>query len=258
MWVPVRIQVFDADGHFLTQWTGIGYPYGLWITPDQHVWMVDGGFDRIVELDQTGKSWVRSARQVISRDNWRGVADSIQFICQFGPSPNNRKDRPATESGSAIAESGASPHTDQSAQEPNPGSGRVVPKRPGDDLTYHYQWHGDSEHRVQAALNKEVAHNHYKHQAVYREVKPSGRQGEPVKSRVDEHAGGQEHQSPVELRALAPERSQHETRCEGDHIPQRNSQEIQRAMEMEDVETAHNDRRGHSHDRDGGADAKPC
>ena len=50
-----RIQIFDTDGRFLTQWTGIGYPYGLWITPDQHVWMVDGGFDRIVELDQTGK-----------------------------------------------------------------------------------------------------------------------------------------------------------------------------------------------------------
>ena len=50
-----RIQVFDADGNFLTQWTGVGYPYGLWITPDQHVWMVDGGFDRIVELDQAGK-----------------------------------------------------------------------------------------------------------------------------------------------------------------------------------------------------------
>ena len=50
-----RIQIFDADGHFLTQWTGIGYPYGLWIAPDQHIWMVDGGFDRIIELDQAGK-----------------------------------------------------------------------------------------------------------------------------------------------------------------------------------------------------------
>ena len=50
-----RIQIFDADGRFLAQWTGIGYPYGLFITPDQHIWMVDGGFDRIVELDQTGK-----------------------------------------------------------------------------------------------------------------------------------------------------------------------------------------------------------
>jgi DNA-binding beta-propeller fold protein YncE len=50
-----RIQIFDADGRFLRQWAGIGYPYGLLITPDQHVWMVDGGYDRIVELDQDGK-----------------------------------------------------------------------------------------------------------------------------------------------------------------------------------------------------------
>lgn len=50
-----RIQIFDEDGNFLTQWTGIGYPYGLTITPDQHVWMVDGGFDRIIELDTNGK-----------------------------------------------------------------------------------------------------------------------------------------------------------------------------------------------------------
>ena len=33
----------------------MGYPYGLTITPDQHVWMVDGGYDRIIELDQNGK-----------------------------------------------------------------------------------------------------------------------------------------------------------------------------------------------------------
>jgi hypothetical protein len=50
-----RIQIFDTNGRFLSQWTGIGYPYGLWISPDQHVWMVDGGFDRIIEMDQTGK-----------------------------------------------------------------------------------------------------------------------------------------------------------------------------------------------------------
>jgi DNA-binding beta-propeller fold protein YncE len=51
----MRIQIFDADGKFLKEWTGIGYPYGLLITPDQHVWMADGGFDRIVELDPAGK-----------------------------------------------------------------------------------------------------------------------------------------------------------------------------------------------------------
>lgn len=50
-----RIQIFDSEGNFLKQWTGIGYPYGLVITPDQHVWMADGGYDRIVELDQSGQ-----------------------------------------------------------------------------------------------------------------------------------------------------------------------------------------------------------
>jgi DNA-binding beta-propeller fold protein YncE len=50
-----RIQIFDSEGTFLKEWTGIGYPYGLLITPDQHVWMADGGFDRIVELDENGK-----------------------------------------------------------------------------------------------------------------------------------------------------------------------------------------------------------
>jgi DNA-binding beta-propeller fold protein YncE len=50
-----RIQIFDADGNYLKEWTGIGYPYGLFITPDQHIWMVDGGYDRIVELDQNGQ-----------------------------------------------------------------------------------------------------------------------------------------------------------------------------------------------------------
>jgi DNA-binding beta-propeller fold protein YncE len=50
-----RIQIFDSEGKFIQQWTDVGYPYGLWITPDQHVWMVDGGYDRIIELDQNGK-----------------------------------------------------------------------------------------------------------------------------------------------------------------------------------------------------------
>jgi hypothetical protein len=50
-----RIQIFDADGTYLKQWTNIGYPYGLFITPEQHIWMIDGGYDRIVELDQDGK-----------------------------------------------------------------------------------------------------------------------------------------------------------------------------------------------------------
>lgn len=50
-----RIQIFDSEGNFIRQWTGVGYPYGLMVTPDQHVWMTDGAYDRVVELDQNGK-----------------------------------------------------------------------------------------------------------------------------------------------------------------------------------------------------------
>jgi 6-bladed beta-propeller len=50
-----RIQIFDADGKFLREWTGIGYPYGLFITPDQHIWLIDGGYDRLLKLDRNGK-----------------------------------------------------------------------------------------------------------------------------------------------------------------------------------------------------------
>jgi DNA-binding beta-propeller fold protein YncE len=50
-----RIQVFDAEGHFLKEWNNVGYPYGLFITPDQNIWMIDGGYDRILELDRNGK-----------------------------------------------------------------------------------------------------------------------------------------------------------------------------------------------------------
>jgi streptogramin lyase len=50
-----RIQIFDSEGRFLKQWDKVGYPYGLFITPDQHIWMADGGYDRIVELDPDGR-----------------------------------------------------------------------------------------------------------------------------------------------------------------------------------------------------------
>ena len=45
------IQRADLSGNGLVS----DYPYGLLITPAQHVWMTDGGYDRIVELDQNGK-----------------------------------------------------------------------------------------------------------------------------------------------------------------------------------------------------------
>lgn len=49
-----RIQIFDSEGNFLKEWTNVGYPYCLVVTPDLHVWMSDGGYDRIIELDPDG------------------------------------------------------------------------------------------------------------------------------------------------------------------------------------------------------------
>ena len=50
-----RIQIFDADGNYLREWDHVGYPYGLCFTEDGHLWMVDGGYDRVIELDRDGK-----------------------------------------------------------------------------------------------------------------------------------------------------------------------------------------------------------
>jgi DNA-binding beta-propeller fold protein YncE len=50
-----RIQIFDYEGNFLSEWDNIGYPYGLFLTPDQHIWMADGGFDRVLEFTPDGK-----------------------------------------------------------------------------------------------------------------------------------------------------------------------------------------------------------
>jgi peptidylamidoglycolate lyase len=50
-----RIQVFNEDGKFIRQETGVGYPYGLSLLPNGHLIMADGGYDRLVELDEQGK-----------------------------------------------------------------------------------------------------------------------------------------------------------------------------------------------------------
>ena len=50
-----RIQVFDAQGKFLMQWRGVGHPYGIFVTPDQHIWMADAEASRVLEIDHSGK-----------------------------------------------------------------------------------------------------------------------------------------------------------------------------------------------------------
>ena len=36
-----RIQIFDADGNFIDQWTQFGTPSGMFITPDDTLYVVD-------------------------------------------------------------------------------------------------------------------------------------------------------------------------------------------------------------------------
>jgi DNA-binding beta-propeller fold protein YncE len=50
-----RVQVFDADGKFKTQWTGLGAPWGLDISRDGYMYMVDGYNNRVLKLTLDGK-----------------------------------------------------------------------------------------------------------------------------------------------------------------------------------------------------------
>jgi DNA-binding beta-propeller fold protein YncE len=50
-----RMQVFDADGNFIAQWKHVGSPWGVAITPDEHIVMCDGYNNRILKLNLNGE-----------------------------------------------------------------------------------------------------------------------------------------------------------------------------------------------------------
>ena len=53
-----RIQVFTPEGRFLKQWCDVGKPFGLFLTPDQTLFVTDGNPDgphRIMVLNLDGK-----------------------------------------------------------------------------------------------------------------------------------------------------------------------------------------------------------
>ncbi|MBM3737366.1 MAG: hypothetical protein FJW39_16415 [Acidobacteria bacterium] len=50
-----RIQIFDAEGKYLTEWKNIGSPWGLALTRDGHMMMADGYNSRVVKLTLDGK-----------------------------------------------------------------------------------------------------------------------------------------------------------------------------------------------------------
>lgn len=50
-----RLQVFDSNGKFMTQWTHVGSPWGLELMPDQTMYIADGHNSRILKVDLEGK-----------------------------------------------------------------------------------------------------------------------------------------------------------------------------------------------------------
>ncbi|MBI3665398.1 MAG: hypothetical protein HY236_04110 [Acidobacteria bacterium] len=50
-----RLQVFDANGKFLAQWTHVGSPWALEITPDQRLFLADGYHNRVLLLNLEGQ-----------------------------------------------------------------------------------------------------------------------------------------------------------------------------------------------------------
>ena len=50
-----RMQVFTADGEFIQQWTHMGAPWGLYLAPDQTLYMCDGYNNRVLKLSLDGK-----------------------------------------------------------------------------------------------------------------------------------------------------------------------------------------------------------
>jgi DNA-binding beta-propeller fold protein YncE len=50
-----RLQVFNADGKFLTQWKHVGSPWGVVITADDNLFLCDGYNNRILKVDLNGQ-----------------------------------------------------------------------------------------------------------------------------------------------------------------------------------------------------------
>ena len=51
-----RVQVYDKDGKFITQWTDVGQPWDLaFASKENAIYMADGWVNRIIKLDLNGK-----------------------------------------------------------------------------------------------------------------------------------------------------------------------------------------------------------
>jgi DNA-binding beta-propeller fold protein YncE len=76
-----RIQVFDADGKYLTQWNGIGAPWGIYYVPKQQAfYMCDGKYNRILKLNMEG--------QVVGRmSGWGKAPGKVDYAHSIAVDP---------------------------------------------------------------------------------------------------------------------------------------------------------------------------
>jgi sugar lactone lactonase YvrE len=51
-----RVQIFDGGGTYIKEWAYKGLPCGLYIAPDQQLYMVSGFAGEILRLDENGKA----------------------------------------------------------------------------------------------------------------------------------------------------------------------------------------------------------
>ncbi len=72
----MRIQIFDAEGTFLKEGKNIGYPYGLFLTPDQHVWMPMAALTALSSSTKTARSLALWANPATRRGNLPGPISS--------------------------------------------------------------------------------------------------------------------------------------------------------------------------------------
>jgi DNA-binding beta-propeller fold protein YncE len=58
-----RIQVFDGDGTYVRETKHAGTPCGLFITPDQQLWLAHGHAGQVMKLDLNGNVLGLTGRQ---------------------------------------------------------------------------------------------------------------------------------------------------------------------------------------------------
>jgi len=78
-----RIQVFDETGKFITKWTSIGSPWGIYyVAKEEAIYMCDGKYDRIIKLNLEGQ-----VTGVLS--SWGKAPGKVDYVHSIAVDPND-------------------------------------------------------------------------------------------------------------------------------------------------------------------------